>query len=71
MGKHHPKPKEPDSIFRCMWICFFVRFRKWRLASAASKLTEYYWLRADYRTWEVMENIQNKLWAEVYAEWNE
>lgn len=68
--KHYPTPRTPDSIFRCMWVCFFVRFSKWRLAIAASKLTAYYWMRADYRTWEVMENIQNKLWAEVYEEWN-
>ena len=69
--KHYPTPKCPDNPFRRMWICFFVRFRKWRMARAASKLAAYSWMRGDVRTWSAMEDIQNKLWAEVFEEENQ
>lgn len=63
-------PRFPRSLLVQMWRCMIQRPRKWRLASAATKLACHGWNTGDMELWASMKALQDRLWKEVYVEEN-
>ena len=71
-GSLHPfcSPRYPRNLLRRVWVCCVLRRKQYRAAAAASTLVIHAWNTGDNDLWEQMEQLQNKLWADVYAEEN-
>lgn len=59
--------KYPNFFIRA-FRCLVLHPRKWVLARSASRLACYAWRVGDDELWTVTNNLQNRLWSEIYPQ---